>query len=144
MDFAFSIPTSQQDCDFDAPSTMSTTFVVVPNSSVTVNNGNLSRDCINSFNAGATTGSEGDGVEVTYAISSQGGTCQSGIGPQSFHAGNDSGGFFFAETYTSITVCNLGPGVHTIQPCWVLIDLDGDGREAILARRCLVVECRTR
>jgi len=113
---------------------------------VTVDNGNIPRRCIISFSSEATNNAEGLGVDVTYAISSQGGTCQGGIGPESFHAGKDSGGFFFSETHTSITVRILDPGMHTIEPCFRLNNPGGLGGapEAILGRRCLVVECRTR
>jgi len=131
MDSAFSISTSQQDCDFDVHATDSTSFVLVPNSSVKVNNGFLSRNCVISFiaEAGATAG---DAVGIAYSI--DGGTCEA-FGPIAFHSGD------IPETHTNISVANLGHGAHTIQPCFKLFD---SGGSAVLADRCLIVECHTR
>ena len=143
VDLSFSIPISQQDCDFDAPVTTSTSFVLVPNSSVTVNNSFFSRNCIISFSAEAINSTEDVGVDVTYEI--DGGGCSGGIGPESFHHGTPtpSGGVFLTETHTSIEVRTLGPGMHTIKPCFNLVDAAGDGGFATLANRCLIVGCRT-
>ena len=58
VDLAFSIPTSQQDCDLDTQSNNSATHAVVPNTSVTVNNGNIPELC-NYFQRGASTAPRG-------------------------------------------------------------------------------------
>ena len=134
VDFAFSIPTSQQDCDLDQHSTISQTYGFVPGSIVTVQNGSLLRQCVIQFSATVSSPSD-DLIGITYSI--DGGACTT-FGPEAFHEGSNT------ETHTNISVVQLGQGVHTIQPCWVLIDLDfSGGGTAYLAQRCLIVECRT-
>ena len=138
MDSAFSIPTSQQDCGFDVRMTSSTSFVLVPGSIVTVQNGFSYRNCVIQFSAEADA-TPNDFVGIRYSI--DGGAC-SVFGPQIFHAPGAiaPGG---TETHTNISVVQLGSGVHTIQSRFVLFDNAPVGGTAILGFRCLVVECRT-
>ena len=77
----------------------------------------FSSKCVLQFSAKAV-----DGVNITLGIrySIDGGAC-SVFGPQVFHAPGS-----FAPngtvTHTNISVVLFGPGVHTIQPCFVLND----------------------
>ena len=72
----------------------------------------FSSKCVLQFSAKAV-----DGVNITLGIrySIDGGAC-SVFGPVVFHTGTD------IETNTNISVVLFGPGVHTIQPCFVLND----------------------
>lgn len=60
VDVALSIPGGQKNCDTNLVSTSSTAaFAIVPDTSVTVNNGNFTRNCIITFS-----------TELTYTIDS--------------------------------------------------------------------------
>jgi hypothetical protein len=71
-------------------------FVLVPNTSVSVNNGANSRNCIIEFSSEASS-SEGDTLGVGYALDSPNSSgCQVSSGPLSFHVGNHF------ETHTAV------------------------------------------
>ena len=65
VDLAYSIPTSQQDCEAAGETTSSTTLVVLPNSTVTVNDGGQTRNCVISFSSEAVA-SVDDFIQIGY------------------------------------------------------------------------------
>jgi hypothetical protein len=130
---AQAIPTSQRDCDTNVVSTSSTSYVNVPDSVVTVNNGDSSRNCIFTFSAEAVTLFPSGRIDIGYTVSgtNENHICRA-VGPQSLHRGNT------LETHTNVSVESLLSGTYTIRPCFKVNSGSG-----FLGRRCLIVECRT-
>ncbi|HEX3035914.1 MAG TPA: hypothetical protein VHT73_12440 [Thermodesulfobacteriota bacterium] len=132
---AQAINASQRDCSFSSRGFNSTSYIVDPDISVSVNNGTSTRNCILTYSSevGATPG---DQVSVAYKVD---GVACTVNGPEYFHIGNTSSQF---ETHTNVTVRTLGPGAHTIIPCLRFNDLGGGGNGTVIFR-CMTVECRT-
>jgi hypothetical protein len=135
---AQAIPTGQKDCETNAVNTSSTSFVIVPNSSVTVNNGNTARQCVIQFSTEVRT-SVGDQTFLRYTIDSTNPANCNFIGPEFFHAGESN----LIETHTQMGVRNIGAGTHTIRPCFSANDGNLDGATSTFFIRCMTVECRT-
>jgi hypothetical protein len=123
--------------------TTSTSFVLVPGSSVTVNNGTTARNCVIQFSAEARNDEVGDGVAVALAIGG------STVGASACSGTGGPGLFHFAEamdfeTHTAVFVRPVASGISTIRACFILWDANENGLgTAILANRTLTVECRT-
>lgn len=133
---AWAIPNSQHICQTGFVEEQSTDFVPVRDDFfVNVNNGFFSRNCIVTLSADASA-HEGDRLEIAYSF--DGGACVFS-GPLAFHLA-ESGSL---ETHTAVTVVKLGKGVHTIQPCFRVQKIDGDGGGISFGQRCLIVECWT-
>jgi hypothetical protein len=133
------IPPGQRDIDFDEVNTTSPTFVPVPNSIVTVNNGSTPANCILHFSAN-TTVTPNDQVIFGYAVDL--GVCSATGGPDFFHY---SEGQELYETRTAVHVRAIPAGIHTITPCFAVADRDLDGiAQVFFEFRALTVECRTR
>ena len=144
---AQAIPAGQRDCDtisagitlglsgFVAPGQ----FEIVPNTSVTVNNGTVARNCIITFSTEVQT-SFNDLTVLGYTIDSPNpANCQV-IGPDSFHVGAINP----FETATHMGVKTIGAGTHTIRLCFLAGDLNANGSATTnFWFRCLAVECRT-
>ena len=130
------IPGSQRDVEIgDFQSTTFTTFVNIPNSQVTIDNGTSTRNVVVTFSADAHVTDPGDIFQLGFRIDS--GSCDAG-GPSAFTAST------LFETRTAVNVFTIGPGTHTIRPCWGVF-ADGDGAQAIeLNRRSLIAEGRTK
>lgn len=126
------ITSAQRDCDLSFASTSSTAYVTVPNSSVTVNNGTVARNCVIQFSSEALTGNADERILIRFKI--DGGSCTA-YGPEYFHSGTET------ETHTAIGVTTLSSGSHTIQPCY---RTSNGSSSATLEYRCLTVECRTK
>lgn len=132
---AFSIPVGQRAVvQLGQVSTSSSTHTIVPDTSVTVDNGPKSRECIITFSTEVLT-SFGDRAEIAYSIDND--VCQI-IGPAFFHHG--AGG---AEAVTQMGVGTIGAGTHTIAPCFRAVDLNGSGASTTFFFRHMTVECRT-
>ena len=132
---AWAIPSSQADCDFDEVSTTSFVPAQVPNSIVSVNNGFLARTCIIQFSSQGGTFPTSEQIRIRYSV--DGGACTS-FGPEEHLFPSN-----IIDTLTNISVLDLGPGKHTIQPCFSRSGGAGAPPTAILQNRCLTVECRT-
>jgi hypothetical protein len=117
-------------------------FVLVPGSSVTVNNGTIARNCVIQFSAEASVSLLGEGVLVGLAIGGSGvsaSACSSAGGPEFFHIRSG-----FQETHTAVFVRNIPSGTSTIKACFRVFDVGPDrGAIAFLDDRTLTVECRT-
>jgi hypothetical protein len=133
------IPPNQKDTDVDFVTTTSETFVLVPNTSVTVNN-DVTRNCIIQFNAEAAS-SDNDGTMVAHKVDAA--PCTAVGGPVLFQSDTVSGG----AAHTATWVRHIGAGLNTIRVCYALEDgannQNSDGGTAQLRRRSLTVECRT-
>lgn len=130
---AQAIPLGQR--DFDAPfvRTQSTSYVVVPTSTVVVNNVDA-RICVIQFSADAVS-SAGDLVGVGYALdTTSAASCTAAGGPSAF-TGFGAG--------TAIWTRTIGAGLHRIRACFALFDLGENGGQATLFNRALTVECAT-
>ncbi|MCI0453450.1 MAG: hypothetical protein L0Y68_00465 [Candidatus Dadabacteria bacterium] len=133
---AWAIPDSQHICQAGLVETDSTMFEPIDDDFfVTVSNLFFPHDCVVTLSgdAGADGPNDPDTLLIGYSI--DGGSCQF-IGPISFVREEKS-----LETHTAITVIELGPGKHTIQPCF---RVENQGTIGGISRRCLIVECRTR
>lgn len=102
------IPTGQRDVDTDLQITMSTSYLTIPNSSVTINNGTSQRRVVVTFSAEAAA----VGAAMGIAFKVDNGSCLVGTGPQTLIG---SSGF---EARTVVHVITIGPGTHTIRPCF--------------------------
>lgn len=132
---AWAIPNSQHVCQQVVASANNTSMVHVPIADdffVNVHNGFIPRDCIVTLSmetvAGETT------LRISYAI--DGGSCSQQIGPEAIASDEDH-----AATHTAVVVIELGPGLHTIQPCFGSSD---EGKVVRISDRCLIAECWTR
>jgi hypothetical protein len=140
VDLALSIPGGQRDCDLESAFNTTNAYKIVTDTRVTVNNGDVSRNCIITFSTEVFT-SLGDLTLLGYTIDSTNpANCQV-IGPQYFHYGASS--LFIFETATHMGVKNIGSGTHTIRPCFLAADNNGGGANSQFGYRCLTVECRT-
>jgi len=133
---------NQFDVESNLVFTSSESFVLVPGSSVTVNNGTTARNCVIQFSADAAVSLLGEGVLVGLAIGGSGvgaSTCSSAGGPEFFHIRSG-----FQETQTAVFVRNIPSGTSTIKACFRVFDVGPDrGAIAFLDDRTLTVECRT-
>jgi hypothetical protein len=107
---AVAIPTIRRDVEVGEVFTGSSTFVLVPNSSVTINNGSSARKVVVTFSAEARTLL--GGIELGYDLDGAG--CFKQAGPTAFSA-NAADDY---EAATAVHVIPLGRGVHTIRPCF--------------------------
>jgi hypothetical protein len=130
------IPAGQRDVDLNIQTTFaSPTPVPIPGSAVSINNGTTTRNVIVTFSSDAIVGDIGD--LLFYSVSVDGGGCFVS-GPQALA---DRTTF---DSHTLVSVFSLGPGVHTIQPCFRVVP-DGDGNQGgSVGFRALTVEGRTR
>ena len=135
---AHAIPAAQEDCDSAGVSTTSNSFVLVPNTAVTVNNGTVSRLCTIQFSAEVYT-SINAATDLRYTTDSTNPTSCEAIGPEQFSLATGC----CAVTRTAIGTRTLGPGSHTLRPCFNAVDLGGGGEESTFGRRCLIVQCQT-
>ena len=143
---AQAIPVNQQSCSVDGgfgANLITTTagggnpawgdFSLVTGTSVTIDNGLVSRRVIVQFSADAGVDTNAE-IRLGYSID--------GSGPQFFGPQNLANYTEFWQTRSSLSVIRLGPGVHTIEPVW---RVSGDpGKQAFMDDRCLTVEGRTR
>lgn len=137
---AQAIPSGQRDCEGGLVSTSSGSYEIVPNTSVTVNNGDSARSCVIQLSTEVLT-SAGDGTALAYTIDSTNPANCIAIGATAFHVGNP---YTTEETNTHIGVRNIAAGSHTIRPCFATVDLNGGGAFSQFESRCLIVECRTK
>jgi hypothetical protein len=138
---AHAIPAAQEDCDSGVVSTTSNSFVLVPNTAVTVNNGTVSRLCTIQFSTEVFT-SNNSATRLRYTINSTNPASCIAIGPGDnfFSLGTGCCGL----TRTAIGTRTLGPGSQTIRPCFNAVDFGEPGVEqSTFGRRCLIVECQT-
>jgi hypothetical protein len=117
------IPATQRDFDSGVQSTAFTTFVNIPNSVVTPDNGASTRQVVVTFSADAGVTDAGDFLILAFRLDNSL-VCSAG-GPVDF-----TGKTFPAETRTAVHVFSLGPGSHTIRPCW-RVAADGDGAQIV-------------
>lgn len=137
---AHAIPPGQRDWDSDLVDTSSTSYVLVPNTKVTVNNDVL-RHCVIEFSAEARS-SINDAVAVGYTVDSiDPAACIYAGGPRQFHASHPY--TVTHETHTVVWVRPIGRGLHTIRACYVAVEGGGDPTTVSLFRRSLTVGCRT-
>jgi hypothetical protein len=130
---AVAIPTAQRDVEVGLVSTNSTSFVLVPNSSVTVDNGSSARKVVVTFSAEAAVAS-GNLMFLGYSLDGAG--CFEQAGPTVFALGHGE----FA-TSTAVHVIPLGSGVHTIRACFKSAN---PSLVASLRVRVLIAEGRTK
>ena len=133
---AWAIPNSQQDCS-GGGSTSSTDFEFIPDMQVTVNNGFFKRNCIVTFSSEATTDSTNGLITIVYAVdSTDPSSCTTAgfSGPEFFYRGT------LQEGRTIVSVGELGPGFHTIRPCFSVTNAS----QASILFACLIVECWTK
>jgi hypothetical protein len=131
---AHAIPSGQRDFDADTVSTDSTSLVLVPNTSVTVNN-DLAHHCVIEFSAevGVTVGGQS---EVGYTIdSADPAACITQGGPSLLDTPS-------VGTHTVRWVKAIGRGLHKIRVCYRWAG-DVPGGTTSLQARSLTVECRT-
>lgn len=134
---AWAIPESQAICQGSPPAqTTSSTFAPIDDDFfVTVKNLFFTRDCIVTFSAeGAAF--LGDTIVISYSIDGEGCPTSSPPFPVISLQGDSQG----SSTHTAIAIFELGPGVHTIQPCF----RNWGVTLAVIGRRCLTIECGTR
>jgi hypothetical protein len=139
---AQAIPAGQRDIDTGLVATSSRSFALVPNSSVTVDNGNTARSCIIQFSADARTAPAGDRIIVGFAIGAPtvgAGACLV-LGNPAFFQVSSTG---LLETATTVHVRDIGAGTRTIKACFALNNVTGNGGNAVLESRSLTVECGT-
>jgi hypothetical protein len=129
---AVAIPTAQRDVEVGEVVTSSPTFVFVPNSSVTINNGSSARKVVVTFSAEARV--LGGGMELGYDLDGAG--CFKQAGPTAFSA-NAADDY---EAATAVHVIPLGSGVHTIRPCF----RSPNSTAVLLRDRVLIAEGRTK
>jgi hypothetical protein len=122
--------------DFDVQSTTSTSFVNIPNSVVTIDNGTSTRTVVVTFSAVSQVGDPGDIFVLAFRIDNSL-FCTATGGPLSFAGSTD------VETRTAVHVLTVGPGTHTIRPCWRL-NSDGTINPISVSSRSLIAEGRTR
>jgi hypothetical protein len=133
------IPGGQRDVDSDLQSTNSIGFVVIPGSRVTIDNGSSTRQVVVTFSAESLVSDFNDVFQLVFAI--DGAFCDRSGGPELFDVHNFTGRF---ATRTAAHVFKLGPGIHSIRPCWSMLD-DGDGIGDISVWfRSLTAEGRTK
>jgi hypothetical protein len=133
---AGAIPTAQRDVEVGSiVMTSSTSFVLVPNSSVTINNGSSARNVVVTFSAEAHV--NGPGVRMDLGYSLDGAGCFIQAGPTEFSA-NNVGQFAVS---TAVHVIPLGSGVHRIQACF---RSNSSLRFVELKDRMLIAEGRTK
>jgi hypothetical protein len=138
---AHAIPNAQEDCEVGVVGTTSNSFVLVPNSAVTVDNGTTGRNCIIQFSTEVFT-SGNSATRLRYTIDSTNPASCIPIGPGDNFFSLPTGAF--GSTRTAIGTTVLGPGSHTIRPCFNAVDFGEPGVEqSTFGPRCLVVECRT-
>ncbi len=130
------IPASQMDFNSEMQTTNSTVFAAIPGSQVTIDNGTATRRVIVQFSTEAHVTDPPDGF--LYRVNTDGAGC--GVaGPEVLTRSAED---FAARTV--IYAFSLGPGLHTIVPCWRKED-DGDGLGSIVVgKRTLTVEGRTK
>jgi hypothetical protein len=129
------IPGSQQDVDFPVANTTSTVSVDIPSSVVTINNGTSTRNVVVTFSADVHVSDAGDVFVLGFRVDA--GSC-SFQGPFLFTRST------VQDTRTVVHVLSIGPGTHTIKPCWHVAP-DGDGAQFIsVTTRSLIAEGRTR
>ena len=133
---AWAIPDSQQDCS-GGGGTSSTSFAFIPGPEVTVNVGQ--DNCIITFSAeaGMNNANPADHFLLRYAFDSDDPSDCERVGPEEIKRGTDA----LQDTRTLVGVVNLGPGLHTIKPCF---RIDPAGPTGNIIFPCLTVECRTR
>jgi hypothetical protein len=137
------IPANQRDVELDTVQTSSTSFVLVPPTSVTVNNGDIARNCIIQFSANASASQVNEGVDIAFAIGTAtvgAGACNTSGGPDFFYVQSSAPD---AASATVMHVRNVPSGTRTIKACFRLFDPGIDGGIAQLATRAMTVECRT-
>ncbi len=124
---------------FGGGNTSSNSDVFIPNLEVTVNNGFLPRNCIITLSAEASIDNavDAEGLQIGYAFDSDDPSdCQGiGVGPTVFIVGES-----IQQARTIVGVKKLGPGFHTIRPCFAVFNTSDPGD---IVFPCLVVECRT-
>jgi hypothetical protein len=131
------VPASQKDVDFNVVSFNNPFYVVIPNTSVMIDNGTSARNVIVTFSADARVTDTNGGDLLLYAVSVDGGACFI-AGPQNL-AWSTSW-----DAHTIVYVPSLASGVHTIRPCLRILP-DSDGAQiAEVGFRSLTVEGRTK
>lgn len=133
------IPANQRDIDLTVFETNVAALAIVPNTSVTVNNGSSARQCIIQFSAEFST-EPGDNVRARPIVDSTNILNCTVAGPESVYTA-DTDRF---ETRTLNWVRQVGTGMHTVRACIVTDDANNNGtRRTFVAFRTLTVECRT-
>lgn len=127
------IAATQQDFETGLVQTTSTSFVPVPNTSVTINNGSRARNVVVTFSAEA-LGNGFTTLELGYSLDGAGCFQQAG-GPTDFSASQTNFG-----AATAVHVIPLGTGAHTIQACF----RSDTGNFVYLKDRTLIAEGRTK
>ncbi len=125
------IKAGQFDCEYSQLGIPPGAVLVDPNLLVTINNGTVPRNVIIQFSTENAVTTPGSRLFLTYSI--DGGSCYC------------IGACWFSDdtvwaTRTHIGVVELGPGVHTIAPCYSTNDPTG----ASVYYRCLTAEGRTK
>ncbi len=134
------IPGAQDDFDQDFQATSSNALAFIPNSQVTIDNGTSTRNVVVTFSAEAQVTDPPDVFILAFSV--DGGACTVG-GPVSFTITKNAG-IFPQDTRTAMHILSIGPGSHTIRPCWRRSD-DGDGVGNVqVLRRSLTAEGRTK
>jgi hypothetical protein len=133
---AWAIPDSQQDCT-GGGGTSSTSFEFIPGLEVTVKAGQENCILTLSAEAGMSNANPTDHFLLRYAFDSDDPSDCERVGPEEIKRGADA----LQDTRTLVGVVNLGPGFHTIKPCF---SIDPAGPTGNIAFPCLTVECRTR
>ena len=122
--------------DLSNQTTTSISFVNIPMSQVTIDNGTSTRNVVVTFSAEARVSDLGDTFMLGFSVDS--GFCVLGEGPNSFTQST------LLEARTAAHVVPVGADVHTIRPCWA-VNADGDGAQAIeVDFRSLIAEGRTK
>ncbi|MCI0453787.1 MAG: hypothetical protein L0Y68_02185 [Candidatus Dadabacteria bacterium] len=104
---------------------------------VTVNNGFFHRNCIITFSTEASLNPPDIpfSLNIGYAFDSDDPSDCQFLGPNFLLFGEPG-----EHARTIVGVKKLGPGFHTIRPCFIVNDANTTG---LIAFPCLIVECRT-
>jgi hypothetical protein len=133
------IPPLQFDFDDAFAVTTSATLSPVPDSEVTVDNGDNAAFCVVQFSANVSA-TPFDEVSLGYAVDARPCTLEL-QGPDRFYV---SEGSSLDDTRTAVHVIPLNVGIHTIRPCFRIFDIGRNGAQVFLGSRTLTVECRSR
>jgi hypothetical protein len=140
---AQAIPSNQRDVEFGTfNQTTLNTFQIVPNTSVTVNNGSSARHCIIQFSTEVRT-ERADSVRMHPIFDSTNANLTNCVlaGPEDVYT---SASDLALETRTVNWVRQLGAGTHTVRVCAMTLDQNSSTTATTrLFFRTLTIECRT-
>jgi hypothetical protein len=140
---AQAIPPNQRDVDFASFNQSAiTTYQIIPNTSVTVNNGSTARHCIIQFSTEISAETV-DRVRIHPIFDSTNANPTNCVlaGPEDVYT---SATHAAIETRTVNWIRQLGAGTHTVRVCAQTLDLNLSGTASTnFHYRTLTIECRT-